>query len=56
LQIAIDDPEAYEPYRAAAPPSIALYGGRYLVRGGPSEVLEGSREPSRLVLLIDGQG
>jgi uncharacterized protein (DUF1330 family) len=51
VQIAIEDPVAYEQYKALAPPSIAAYGGRYVVRGGGSEVLEGSWQPSRLVLL-----
>jgi uncharacterized protein (DUF1330 family) len=51
VQIAIEDPVAYEQYKALAPPSIAAYGGRYVVRGGASEVLEGSWQPSRLVLL-----
>jgi uncharacterized protein (DUF1330 family) len=34
-----------------APPSIAAYGGRYVVRGGASEILEGSWLPPRLVVL-----
>jgi hypothetical protein len=46
VQIAIEDPVAYEQYKALAPPSIAAYGGRYVVRGGGSEVLEGSWQPS----------
>jgi uncharacterized protein (DUF1330 family) len=51
VQIAVEDPIAYEEYKALAPPSIAAYGGRYVVRGGRSEVLEGSWQPSRLVVL-----
>ena len=51
VQIAVEDPIAYEEYKALAPPSIAAYGGRYIVRGGPSEVLEGSWQPPRLVVL-----
>ena len=47
----ITDLVAYERYKAMAPPSIAAYGGRYLVRGGPCEVLEGSWCPPRLVVL-----
>ncbi len=51
VQIAVEDPIAYEEYKALAPASIAAYGGRYVVRGGRSEVLEGSWQPSRLVVL-----
>jgi uncharacterized protein (DUF1330 family) len=51
VQIAIADPERYEEYKALAPPSIAAYKGRYVVRGGRSEVLEGSWQPRRLVIL-----
>lgn len=47
----ITDPVAYERYKATTMPSIAAYGGRYLVRGGPCEVLEGSWQPPRLVVL-----
>jgi len=51
VQIGIDDPVRYEQYKTLAPPSIAAYGGRYLVRGGPSQLLEGSWQPPRLVIL-----
>jgi uncharacterized protein (DUF1330 family) len=51
VQIDIHDPATYERYKAMAPPSIAAYGGRYVVRGGASEVLEGSWRPPRLVIL-----
>jgi uncharacterized protein (DUF1330 family) len=51
VQIAIEDPVRYAEYRAIAPPSIAAYGGRYVVRGGASEILEGSWLPPRLVIL-----
>jgi uncharacterized protein (DUF1330 family) len=51
VQIAVEDPIAYERYKVLAPPSIAVYGGRYLIRGGHSEVLEGTWKPARLVVL-----
>ena len=51
VQIAVEDPVAYERYKLLAPPSIAAYGGRYAVRGGRSEVLEGAWQPARLVVL-----
>ena len=38
-------------YRALAQDSIARYGGRYIVRGGPTTQLEGDWAPRRLVIL-----
>jgi len=40
-----------EPYRAAVPATIAQYGGRFLVSGGTTELIEGSPEPKRIVIL-----
>ena len=51
VDITINDPQTYERYKLLAPASIAAYGGKYLVRGGRTEVLEGDWEPSRLVIL-----
>ncbi|HEX2204424.1 MAG TPA: DUF1330 domain-containing protein [Longimicrobium sp.] len=51
VDITVEDPATYERYKALAPPSIAAYGGRYLVRGGATEVLEGTWSPRRLVVL-----
>ena len=38
-------------YGAAVPATIAQYGGRYLTRGGATELIEGGPEPKRIVLL-----
>ena len=51
VEITVKDAETYERYRQLAPPSIAAYGGRYLVRGGKTEMLEGSWLPPRFVIL-----
>ena len=51
VDIEIRDPVMYEEYRRVAPPSIAVYGGRYIVRGGEVDVLEGDWRPQRLVVL-----
>lgn len=51
VQITIRDPATYDRYRELAPPSIALYGGRYLARGGATETLEGTWRPTRVVIL-----
>ncbi len=42
---------AYEEYRQLVPASIQKYGGKYLVRGGQHERLEGTWTPSRLVVI-----
>jgi uncharacterized protein (DUF1330 family) len=47
----VTDPERYERYRAAATEAVVAAGGRYVVRGGALDVLEGDWEPSRLVVL-----
>lgn len=47
----VTDPEAFEDYRAAVPAVIERYGGRYLVRGGAVEVLEGDWTVPRLIVL-----
>lgn len=51
VHVDVHDPGRYEIYKAMAPPSIRLYGGRYLTRGGAIEVLEGDWTPKRLVIL-----
>lgn len=50
-QIEVVDPAQFEAYRQQVPATIAAYGGRYLVRGGESETLEGSWNPKRVVVL-----
>ncbi|HUZ98911.1 MAG TPA: DUF1330 domain-containing protein [Gaiellaceae bacterium] len=47
----VSDAEQYERYKEAAPPTIAAYGGRYLVRGGELAVFEGDWDPVRVVIL-----
>ncbi len=51
VDVDVKNPQAYEAYKQAAAASIAQYGGRYLVRGGKHEVLEGKWHPTRLVVL-----
>lgn len=51
VQIDVEDPETYERYKELAPPSITEFGGRYIVRGGATETLEGSWAPTRFVVL-----
>jgi uncharacterized protein (DUF1330 family) len=51
VDIEVLDPVRYEDYKRLASAAIAAYGGRYLVRGGKSEVLDGEWHPRRLVVL-----
>ena len=51
VEIEVLDQERYETYKQPAPSSIAVYGGRYLARGGDVETLEGTWQPKRLVIL-----
>jgi uncharacterized protein (DUF1330 family) len=41
VEASVTDAAAYEIYKGLAQAAIAQYGGRYLVRGGEMEVLEG---------------
>ena len=43
--------ERYKKYMALTPTAIAKFGGKFLTRGGRSEVLEGDADPRRKVLL-----
>jgi uncharacterized protein (DUF1330 family) len=47
----VTDPDAYETYKRLAQAAIARYGGRYVVRGGTTTILEGNWKPSRLVVV-----
>jgi uncharacterized protein (DUF1330 family) len=50
-EVTVTDPQGFEQYRQMVPPTIAQYGGRYVVRGGKTETLEGDWSPTRLVVL-----
>ena len=49
--IDVTDPVRYEDYKKMSPGSIQKFGGRFIARGGKTEVLEGTWQPKRLVLL-----
>jgi uncharacterized protein (DUF1330 family) len=49
--IDVTDPVAYDDYKKLAGPSVDHHGGRYIVRGGATEVLEGDRQPNRVVVI-----
>lgn len=49
--VRITDSVAYERYKTLTPTAIAKNGGRFLSRGGQTEVLEGGWQPGRVVIL-----
>ena len=51
VDIEVTDPDGYEEYKRLAAPTVEAHGGRYLVRGGPVDILEGDWQPHRFVVL-----
>jgi uncharacterized protein (DUF1330 family) len=51
VDLEITDAALFEQYRAAVPATIDAYGGKYLVRGGAYETLEGTWQPKRVIVL-----
>jgi uncharacterized protein (DUF1330 family) len=50
-EVDVTDPQAYEEYRKLVPATVERYGGRFVVRGGAVEPLEGGWQPKRLVVI-----
>ena len=50
-RIAVHDEAGFAAYRDRVTPVIAAHGGRYAVRGGAIEGLEGDAPPGRLVIV-----
>lgn len=48
--VTVSDATAYEGYRQANGAAFARYGGRFLVRGGEQEVVEGDLRPRAIVI------
>lgn len=48
--ITIDDPAGYEAYRQANAAAFTKYGGRFLVRGGAQQLVEGQARPRSVVI------
>ena len=51
VSVEVENPVRYEEYRKTVLPTIEAYGGRFLVRGGKMEVLEGSWPRRRIVVV-----
>jgi uncharacterized protein (DUF1330 family) len=50
-EVEVTNPQGYESYRPLAAASVSQYGGRFAVRGGKAELIEGDREPQRVVVI-----
>ena len=50
VQVDVTDPEAYKAYVAANAAAFRKYGGRFLVRGGPGETMEGKTRARAVVI------
>jgi uncharacterized protein (DUF1330 family) len=51
VDVTITDPQLYEEYKKLTPASIAVWQGKFIVRGGATETLEGDWHPGRFVML-----
>jgi uncharacterized protein (DUF1330 family) len=51
VEVEVQDKDRYETYKRMVPPTLAPYGGRFVVRGGEVETLEGEWSPRRLVIV-----
>ena len=47
----VDDTKTFDAYRAAVPDTLVPFGGRFVVRGGTLNVLEGEWPHPRLVII-----
>lgn len=50
-EVEVTNPAGYEAYRPLAGASVAQYGGKFVVRGGKAELVEGTKEPARIVVI-----
>lgn len=51
IDVKITDAQKYEEYKKLTPASLVPYDGKFIVRGGQTETLEGSWKPGRIVVL-----
>jgi uncharacterized protein (DUF1330 family) len=51
VEVEVTDPVAYEAYKPLAGASVARHGGKFIVRGGKTQSMEGGWDPKRIVVL-----
>jgi uncharacterized protein (DUF1330 family) len=50
VEVNVTDPQLYAEYRKLVEPTLNKYGGKFLVRGGAYETIEGDWKPQRFVI------
>jgi uncharacterized protein (DUF1330 family) len=51
VEVETTDPQAMRAYRDVVTPTVAAFGGRFIVRGGAVQTLEGGWDPERIVVI-----
>ena len=51
VEVTLHNPAEYEDYKKLTPGSLTNYQGKFIVRGGKTETLEGDWSPQRFVML-----
>jgi uncharacterized protein (DUF1330 family) len=51
VDVTIHNAENYDGYKKLTPASLIPYEGKFIVRGGSTEVLEGDWQPGRIVII-----
>lgn len=51
VEVSIENPQEYEAYKKLTPATVEAYQGKFIVRGGMSESLEGDWNPERIVVV-----
>jgi uncharacterized protein (DUF1330 family) len=51
VDLTVTDQPTMDEYRKRVPVTVAQYGGRFLVRGGAHQTVEGDWKPNRVVVL-----
>jgi uncharacterized protein (DUF1330 family) len=51
VDVHVTDHERYDAYKKLTPASLVPYGGKFIVRGGEVETLEGGWKPDRIVVI-----
>ena len=47
----VSDPAGMEEYRSVVGPIVEQYGGRYVARGGKTDLVLGEPQPGRIVII-----